>query len=50
MKNLLKSFDIEKLIEKLIGQVDVEEIARGVMSNLIIKDIDMHFVVEKWDG
>jgi len=50
MRNLLKSFDLDKLAEKFMEKVDVEAIAREVMSNLIIKDIDMHFVVEKWDG
>ena len=36
MRSLLKSFNVEK-------------IAQEVMSNLIIKDIDMYFVVEEWE-
>lgn len=50
MRNLFKNFDIEHLIERFMEHIDIEEITRDVMSTLIIKDIDIYFVVEPIDA
>ena len=50
MKRLLGKFDIEHIIERFIEHIDVEEITREILLTLVIRDIDLYFVVEKPDG
>ncbi len=50
MKSLLERLDIESMVKRFAEHIDIEELTREVMASLIIKDIDMYFVVEKPDG
>jgi len=41
----LDKFDVEKLIEKAIEHIDMESIISDVMDKLVLKDVDLYFVV-----
>ncbi len=47
---LFEKFDLERLIEKAMEHIDMEEITAQVMADLKITDLDIFFVVDKPDG
>jgi hypothetical protein len=45
--SIFDKFDIETLIEKAMEHIDMEAVTRDVMSKLILKEVDLYFVVER---
>jgi hypothetical protein len=47
---LFEKFDLERMIEKALEHINMEEITAQVMADLKITDLDMYFVVKNVDG
>lgn len=41
---------MNRLIERAIQSIDIKAITKDVMSTLVITNLDMYFVVHKFDG